>query len=46
LTRLEKICVAVVQIGPGCDELHAPARALYEFLGFIQYPTIDYARML
>lgn len=46
LTRLRELGVAVVHIGTGGDEFHAPARALYESLGFIPYPTVDYARAL
>ncbi len=46
LTRLGELGVTVVHIGTGGDEFHAPARALYESLGFIPYPTIDYARTL
>ncbi|MFJ4297580.1 GNAT family N-acetyltransferase [Curtobacterium sp. NPDC089689] len=38
--------VRVVHIGTGGDAFHAPARALYESLGFVAYPTIDYARAL
>ena len=44
LSRLDQLGVAVVHIGTGGDEFHAPARALYESLGFIAYPTVDYAR--
>jgi hypothetical protein len=36
----------VARIGTGVDELHAPVRALYEPLGFIPYPTVEYARTL
>lgn len=46
LTRLEQLGVTVVHIGTGGDEFHAPARALYESLGFVPYPTVDYARSL
>jgi ribosomal protein S18 acetylase RimI-like enzyme len=46
LTRLGELGVTVVHIGTGGDEFHAPARALYESLGFIPYPTVDYARTL
>lgn len=38
--------VEVVHIGTGGDEFHAPARALYESLGFTGLPTVDYARAL
>ncbi|SDR03654.1 Acetyltransferase (GNAT) family protein [Curtobacterium sp. UNCCL20] len=46
LSRLEQLGVTVVHIGTGGDEFHAPARALYESLGFVPYPTVDYARAL
>lgn len=46
LARLEQLAVTVVHIGTGGDEFHAPARALYESLSFIPYPTVDYARSL
>lgn len=38
--------VRVVHIGTGGGGFHAPARALYESLGFIALPTVDYARVL
>lgn len=34
--------VAVVHVGTGGDVFHAPARALYESLGFSAYPVVDY----
>ena len=34
--------VEVVQIGTGGDPFHAPARALYEQLGFTQVPVSVY----
>ncbi|MHA7275962.1 GNAT family N-acetyltransferase [Arthrobacter sp. Hz1] len=43
VTRLQTCGVTVVHIGTGGDAFHAPARALYESLGFIPYPTVDYA---
>lgn len=46
LTDLQQLGVSVVHIGTGGDEFHAPARALYESLGFVPYPTVDYARTL
>ncbi|WIB70216.1 GNAT family N-acetyltransferase [Curtobacterium sp. MCBD17_026] len=46
LTRLEELGVTVVHVETDGDEFHAPARALNEFLGFIPYPTVDYARTL
>jgi ribosomal protein S18 acetylase RimI-like enzyme len=44
--QLQQRGVAVVHIGTGGDAFHAPARALYESLGFIPYPTVDYARAI
>ncbi|MEK6311749.1 MAG: GNAT family N-acetyltransferase, partial [Curtobacterium sp.] len=44
--RLRERGVRVVHIGTGGDPFHAPARALYESLGFVGYPTVDYARAL
>jgi hypothetical protein len=44
LNRLEQPGITVVHVGTGGDEFHAPARALSESLGFIPYPTVDYAR--
>ncbi len=44
ITQLQQRGAAVVHIGTGGDAFHAPARALYESLGFIPYPTVDYAR--
>jgi ribosomal protein S18 acetylase RimI-like enzyme len=46
ITRLQQRGVTVVHIGTGGDAFHAPARALYESLGFIPYPTVDYARAI
>jgi ribosomal protein S18 acetylase RimI-like enzyme len=46
LRELDDRGVAVVHIGTGGDDFHAPARALYESLGFTPYPTVDYARAL
>ncbi len=46
LTRLGELGVTVVHVGTGGDEFHAPARRLYESLGFIPYPTVDYARSI
>jgi hypothetical protein len=36
----------VVSIGTGGDDFHAPARALYESLGFTPFPTVNYTRAL
>ena len=38
--------VEVVEIGTGGDPFHAPARALYEALGFIPIPTAAYLRAI
>jgi hypothetical protein len=38
--------VEVVQIGTGGDPFHAPARALYERLGFTQVPVAVYLRAI
>jgi ribosomal protein S18 acetylase RimI-like enzyme len=46
IDRLKDRDVVVVHIGTGGDAFHAPARALYESLGFIPYPTVDYARAI
>lgn len=46
IERLKGRGVVVVHIGTGGDDFHAPARALYESLGFIPYPTVDYARVI
>lgn len=37
---------AVVHIGTGGDAFHAPARRLYESLGFTGYPVVDYTKAL
>jgi ribosomal protein S18 acetylase RimI-like enzyme len=44
--RLRFRGVAVVHIGTGGDAFHAPARRLYESLGFTGYPVMDYSRAL
>ncbi|HEX8509222.1 MAG TPA: GNAT family N-acetyltransferase [Propionibacteriaceae bacterium] len=38
--------VEVVSIGTGGDAFHAPARALYESLGFTAFPTVSYTKAL
>lgn len=38
--------VTVVHVGTGGDDFHAPARALYESLGFGGYPVVDYTLSL
>ena len=45
--RLRKAGVwTVVHIGTGGDAFHAPARRLYESLGFTGYPVVDYTKAL
>jgi ribosomal protein S18 acetylase RimI-like enzyme len=46
LESLEQRGVSVVHIGTGGDAFHAPARRLYESLGFTGYPVVDYTRAL
>jgi ribosomal protein S18 acetylase RimI-like enzyme len=49
LTALEQMRargVTVVHVGTGGDAFHAPARALYESLGFTGLPAVDYSRSL
>lgn len=46
LVRLKERGVTVVHIGTGGDEFHAPARRLYESLGFTGYPVVDYTRSI
>jgi ribosomal protein S18 acetylase RimI-like enzyme len=46
LDRLHGRGVAVVHIGTGGDAFHAPARRLYESLGFTGWPVVDYTRAL
>ena len=46
LMILKQRGVTVVHIGTGGDAFHAPARRLYESLGFSGYPLVDYTRAL
>lgn len=46
LEELRERGVAVVHIGTGGDEFHAPARRLYESLGFTGWPVVDYSKAL
>lgn len=46
LSRLRSRDVAVVHIGTGGDAFHAPARGLYESLGFAGWPVVDYSKAL
>jgi len=44
--EMKKHGVEVVEIGTGEDAFHAPARALYEDLGFIKVPIAGYIRQV
>lgn len=46
VNRLRERGVAVVHVGTGGDDFHAPARRLYESLGFTAYPVVDYSLAL
>ncbi len=46
LDRLRDRGVSVVHIGTGGDAFHAPARRLYESLGFSGFPVVDYSRAI
>jgi ribosomal protein S18 acetylase RimI-like enzyme len=46
LVHLKEHGVTVVHIGTGGDAFHAPARRLYESLGFTGYPVVDYTRAI
>jgi ribosomal protein S18 acetylase RimI-like enzyme len=46
LARLKERGVSVVHIATGGDAFHAPARRLYESLGFTGYPVMDYTRAI
>ena len=46
LTQLKLRGVTIVHIGTGGDAFHAPARRLYESLGFTGYPVMDYTRAI
>ena len=46
LDRLRQRGVTVVHVGTGGDRFHAPARHLYEALGFTGYPVVDYTRAI
>lgn len=36
--------MAVISVGTGGDDFHAPARAFYESLGFTPFPTVNYTK--
>ncbi len=44
MERLRSRRVTVVHIGTGGDAFHAPARRLYESLGFKGHPVVDYTK--
>lgn len=44
IDAMQSAGVDVVSIGTGGDAFHAPARALYEALGFTAYPTVSYTK--
>jgi GNAT superfamily N-acetyltransferase len=46
LSGMRDLVVEVVEVGTGGDEFHAPARLLYESLGFTAYPVVAYLREL
>jgi ribosomal protein S18 acetylase RimI-like enzyme len=46
LTQMRELGAEMVEIRTGGDEFHAPARALYESLGCLRYPTVAYYREL
>jgi len=46
LAQLKERGVSVVHVGTGGDGFHAPARALYQSLGFTGYPVVDYTRAI
>jgi len=46
LQRLGARGVTVVHIGTGGDAFHAPARGLYESLGFTPLPAVHYSKAL
>lgn len=46
LDQLKQRGVTVVHIGTGGDAFHAPARRLYESLGFTGYPVVDYTHAI
>ncbi len=46
LDQLRDREVSVVHIGTGGDAFHAPARRLYESLGFSGLPVVDYSKAL
>jgi hypothetical protein len=43
---MRELGAEMVEVRTGGDEFHAPARALYESLGCLRYPTAAYYREL
>jgi ribosomal protein S18 acetylase RimI-like enzyme len=46
IARLKTGGAKVVSIGTGGDDFHAPARALYEELGFTPFPNVNYTKAI
>lgn len=46
IDELRRQGAVVVHVGTGGDAFHAPARHLYESLGFVGWPVVDYAQAL
>jgi GNAT superfamily N-acetyltransferase len=44
LARMTAAGVAVISVGTGGDDFHAPARTLYESLGFTAFPAVSYTK--
>ncbi|MDA3645071.1 GNAT family N-acetyltransferase [Saccharopolyspora indica] len=44
MAHLRAAGVEVISIGTGGDDFHAPARALYESLGFTPFPNVSYTK--
>ena len=46
IERMKAAGVRFVEVGTGDDAFHAPARALYEALGFTKVPTAGYLKLI
>jgi ribosomal protein S18 acetylase RimI-like enzyme len=46
IEAMKSVEVDVVEIGTGGDAFHAPARALYESLGFTKIPVAAYLKRI
>ncbi|HWO68734.1 MAG TPA: GNAT family N-acetyltransferase [Umezawaea sp.] len=46
LAHLAEAAVDVVSIGTGGDDFHAPARSLYDSLGFTPFPNVSYTKAI